>query len=77
MSVDELQSEFRWCIYCERAYHINEHRSMERVDYCAYSDCNALLEDSWDWDVLRLANKDYARCPRPNQIYSMFSVESD
>jgi len=74
MSQPQL-SNFVWCIYCERAYHLQDTRLVGDETLCAYHDCNGTVEESWDWNQLRENIPYYPPIPVVNTFYSMFPAE--
>lgn len=83
---EEPESDFLWCLHCERAYQRGEHRKveikkkfrdlvpsdMQFLEMCPYEDCDGdTVVDAWDWERVREDNG-YPEIPQKGVVYPLY-----
>jgi len=81
-------SDYVWCLHCERAYKVGEHRKvstskvirtilpdMEFAEMCHYEDCDGDAEmDAWNWGKVSTING-YPEIPEHGKVYPLYPPE--
>lgn len=71
------ESEYFWCLHCERTYKNGEFREVTRrgeiLQMCPYEDCSGDgVMDSWEWDkILEESDKDLPQIPERGVEYKI------
>ncbi len=85
MEEEYPESDYVWCLHCERAYKAGEHRKvptpkevrefvpdMEFMEMCAYEDCDGDAHmDAWSWGKIFTLNG-YPTIPEPGVVYPLY-----
>ncbi len=80
------ESEYMWCLHCERTHKYGESREVKikpfvvnHVRYepilqmCPYEDCDGNAEsDSWEWDHIRESHPEYPEIPEEGKVYPLY-----
>ncbi len=73
MSKDH-DSEYIWCLHCERTYKRGEHRLVGGLKMCPYEGCDGdTFLDAWDWAKIQGANPEYPKTPVEGTVYPQYS----
>lgn len=69
------ESDYLWCLHCERAYHKKDHRKIDGLELCAYNDCDGdTVMDAKDWTAIREGRDDrYPEVPEKGKVYPLYS----
>jgi hypothetical protein len=69
-------SGYFWCLHCERAFHLVQHRENRRKAKAARNQCwcgSYLALDGWDWGELRRLNPELPEVPVIGERYAQFA----
>jgi DNA-binding CsgD family transcriptional regulator len=80
------ESEYMWCLHCERTYKYGEFREVKikpfvvnHVRYeptfqmCPYEDCDGdAVLDAWEWDRIRESHPEYPEIPEKGKAYPLY-----
>lgn len=73
---DEAQSDYQWCLHCERAYKRGEHRLVGDIEMCPYEKCSGdTFMDGWDWDQFREQLPQYPEIPEEGVKYPQYPTD--
>lgn len=73
---NDIRSDYRWCMHCERTYKRGEHRMFGGIRMCPYPDCGGdTFSDSWDWDHFRDPLPQYPAIPEHGVKYTMYPTD--
>lgn len=69
------ESDYLWCLHCERAYNKKDHRNVDGLELCAYEGCNGdTVLDARDWKKVREGREEeYPEIPVAGKIYPLYS----
>lgn len=72
------QSDYQWCLHCERAYRRGEFRLENGLRMCPFLGCggDAVL-DGWDWENFRVQILGYPSIPILGARYPAYPTEEE
>lgn len=71
--LDGGDSEYLWCLHCERAYKNGEYRQEGDLQMCPYDDCSGdTVIDAWDWETFAIQHHGYPEVPEIGKVYPLY-----
>lgn len=75
---DEEQSDYQWCLHCERAYKRGEFRFENGLKMCPFEGCGGdAVFDGWDWENFRVQIPGYPRIPTIGKRYPAYPTQEE
>lgn len=69
----KAQSEYLWCLHCERAYRRGQYRMVGGLQMCPYEGCDGdTVMDALDWARIREIHPEYPQIPEPGKVYPLY-----
>ena len=73
ISNEEKESDYLWCLHCERTYKRGKFRKVDDLQMCPYEDCDGdTVLDAWDWESVREYHSAYPEIPEEGKVYPLY-----